>query len=155
MTNLQPLNALLAQTERQRDLALADQMKAQTASEVAHEQAEQLLTYRREYEQRWSAQFCREGQIELVRCYQGFMERLTQAVDSQSRAAQHASAQLARANTVVREHEIRLAALKQVVERRLAEGRRLAERQDQKVEDELAARIAWGRSAASRPANGA
>lgn len=148
MTNLQPLNALLAQTERQRDFALADQMKAQTASEAAQEQAEQLLTYRREYEQRWSAQFCREGRIELVRCYQGFMERLTQAVDSQAHAAQHASAQLDRANAVLREHEIRLAALKQVVERRLAEGRRQAERQDQKVEDELAARIAW---AGSRP----
>ena len=155
MTNLQPLNALLAQTERQRDLVLADQMKAQSASEAAQAQAEQLLTYRREYEQRWRAQFCREGQIELVRCYQGFMERLSQAVDSQARAAQHASAQLDRANALVREHEIRLAALKQVVERRLAEGRRHAQRQEQKGEDELAARIAWARSAASRQANGA
>ena len=87
MTPLQPLIALLAQTERQRDLALADQAKAQAASEAAQTQADQLLAYRREYEVRWRAQFCQEGRIELVRCYQGFVERLTQAVDQQARAA--------------------------------------------------------------------
>jgi flagellar FliJ protein len=145
MTNLQPLTALLAQTERQRDLALADQMKAQSASDAAQAQAEQLLAYRREYELRWSAQFCREGKIELVRCYQGFMERLSQAVDSQARAARHAQAQLEQANQQVREHEVRVAAVRKLVERRIAEGRLQAERHQQKQDDELAARIAWGR----------
>ena len=73
MTSLQPLVALLAQTERQRDLALADHLKAQSLRDAAHAQAEQLVAYRREYEQRWSAQFCQQGRIELVRCYQGFI----------------------------------------------------------------------------------
>ena len=145
MTNLQPLTVLLAQTERQRNLALADQMKAQSASDAAQAQAEQLLAYRREYEQRWSAQFCREGKIELVRCYQGFMERLSQAVDSQNRAALHAHAQLEQANLQVREHEVRVAAVRKLVERRIAEGRLQAERHEQKQDDELAARIASGR----------
>jgi len=145
MTNLQPLTALLAQTERQRDLALADQMKAQSASDAAQAQAEQLLGYRREYELRWSAQFCREGKIELVRCYQGFMDRLTQAVESQARAAQQALAQLEQANVQLREHEVRVAAVRKLVERRLAEGRLQAERHEQKQSDELAARIAWAR----------
>ncbi|HEX7440313.1 MAG TPA: flagellar export protein FliJ [Caldimonas sp.] len=153
MTNLQPLIALLAQTERQRDLALADQMKAQAASQAAQAQAENLLAYRRDYEQRWSAQFCREGRIELVRCYQGFMERLTQAVDAQVRTARLASAQLERATTTVREHEIQVAAVSKLVERRLAEGRREAHRHEQKENDELAARIAWTRISAARQAN--
>ncbi|MGH8795979.1 MAG: flagellar export protein FliJ [Caldimonas sp.] len=149
MTNLQPLTALLAQSERQRDLALADQMKAQTASDSAQAQAEQLVAYRREYEQRWSAQFCKEGRIELVRCYQGFMERLTQAVDGQLGAARHAAAQLERASATVRERETQVAAVKKLLERRHAEGRAATERDDQKQNDELAARIAWGRSSAA------
>jgi flagellar FliJ protein len=153
MTNLQPLNALLAQTERQRDLALADQIKARAASDAAQAQAEQLLTYRREYEQRWSAQFCREGKIELVRCYQGFMERLTQAVESQGRAARQAGAQLELADVQLRELEVRVAAVRKLVERRIAEGRLQAERHEQKQNDELAARIVWGRRDGNGRAN--
>ena len=148
MTPLQPLIALLAQTERQRDLALADQVKAQGASDAAQAQADQLLNYRREYEQRWHAQFCHEGRIELVRCYQGFVERLTQAVDQQARHAQVAKTQLERATATVREHELKLAAVRKVVDQRLAESRRAGERIDQKQTDELAARVAWSRRAA-------
>jgi flagellar FliJ protein len=145
MTTLQPLTALLAQSERQRDLALADQLKARTAHAAAEAQAAQLLAYRKEYEQRWSAEFCREGKIELVRCYQGFMERLTQAVDAQLRSAGQAAAQLERASAAVREREVQCASVRKLVERRIAEGRLQAERHEQKHHDELAARIAWGR----------
>jgi flagellar FliJ protein len=152
MTPLQPLIALLAQTERQRDLALADQVKAQAASEAAQAQADQLLAYRREYEVRWRAQFCQEGRIELVRCYQGFVERLTQAVDQQARAAQMARMQLERATTIVREHELKLAAVRKVVDQRLADSRRDSERGEQKQTDELAGRVAWSRRAARSPA---
>ena len=94
---------------------------------------------------RWSARFCREGRIELVRCYQGFIERLSQAVDQQARAAQAAQAQLERATSVVREHEVKLAALRKVVEQRLADSRRESHRIDQKQSDEFAARVAWDR----------
>ena len=152
MTSPQPLIALLALTERQRDLALADQVKAQGASDAAQAQADQLLDYRREYERRWRAQFCQEGRIELVRCYQGFVERLTQAVDQQARNAQVAKAHLERATTIVREHELKLAAVRKVVEQRLADSRRAGERVDQMQTDELAARVAWSRRAARSPA---
>jgi len=63
--DLQPLALLLAQAERQRYDALAEQLKAETAKRAAVSQAEQLVAYRREYEQRWSTQFCQEGKIEL------------------------------------------------------------------------------------------
>eukprot|EP01035_Chromulina_nebulosa_P051725 gene51725-70478_t len=50
MSILQPLMTLLGQVERERDdLALACQRAAQ-AQQTAATQAEQLLTYRREYE---------------------------------------------------------------------------------------------------------
>ena len=72
-TTCNPSPSCSPQAERQRDEALAEQLKAETAQRAAQAQAEQLVAYRREYEQRWSAEFCREGKIELVRCYQGFM----------------------------------------------------------------------------------
>jgi len=145
MTALQPLAALLAQSERERDLALADQQRAQAASDAADAQARQLLDYRREYEQRWNAQFSREGQIELVRCYQSFVERLTQAVDQQTRIAEHAKQQLANAVVAVRTAETRCAAVRKLIERRSAELRALAGRREQQQTDETAARAAWGR----------
>lgn len=152
-TNLQPLYALLAQSERQRDMALAEQQKAQSASNAAKVRADQLLEYRREYEQRWSAQFTREGQIELVRCYQGFIERLTQAVEHQARLATIAVEQLALATSKVQEQELRVAAVKRLVGRRVVEGQNIEHRQEQKQSDELAARVAWNAKAAAGRAN--
>jgi flagellar FliJ protein len=146
--DLHSLNVLLAQTERQRDEALAEQFKLDAARRAAEAQAEQLVVYRREYEQRWSAEFCREGKIELVRCYQGFIVRLTQAVEQQQRVARHAAAQVERAAAIVRGHEVRAAALKKLVERRAHEGQLVAMRLEQKQSDEHAARVAWQRHAA-------
>src|SRR5438045_5780425 len=96
MNPLQPLMALLAQTERERDEAWAEAQQAMQSQQNAAAQADQLLVYRREYEQRWSAQFRTEGRIELLHCYRGFMDRLTQAVEQQQRIAEHAAAQLER-----------------------------------------------------------
>ena len=141
------LRLLLAHAETQRDEALAEQLKLEAARRAAVVQAEQLVVYRREYEQRWSAEFCREGKIELVRCYQGFMERLTQAVDQQERIAAHSAAQAERAAAIVRGHDVRAAALKKLVERRLHEDRRVAAGLEQKQNDEHASRAAWQRFA--------
>ena len=96
-SNLQPLMVLLAQTERQRDLAITEHQRTKVAFETASEQSRQLLTYRREYEQRWSAQFSRDGKMELVHCYHAFMERLSQAVDQQGRVAEYAQQNTGRA----------------------------------------------------------
>jgi flagellar protein FliJ len=143
MTSLQPLAALLAQSERERDMALAEQQRLRAASEAAAAQAQQLVDYRRQYEQRWSAQFTREGQIELVRCYQSFMERLTQAVDQQARIAEHAEQQLAGAVVALRTAETRCASVRKLIERRTNEMRTVAERREQAQSDEVSARVAW------------
>jgi flagellar protein FliJ len=150
MNDLNPLAALLAQSERQRDLALADRQKAQADSDAATAQVEQLREYRRDYERRWSAQFCKEGQIQLVLCYQGFMTRLSEAVDQQTLAAELAAARLEQAIVAVRGHELQLASVRRLVERRLAERRGEIQRTDQKQNDELAARMAWSRLATAR-----
>ncbi len=150
MTDLNPLAALLAQSERQRDLAVADQLKAQNESAGAAAQVVQLRSFRRDYEQRWSAQFCREGQIQLVLCYQGFMTRLSEAIEQQTLTAELAAARLEQAVVAVRGHELQLASVRRLVERRLAERRGEAQRSDQKQTDELAARMAWSRLAGGR-----
>ena len=148
MTSLHPLTTLLAQTERERDIALADQLRAQTAHSAAVAQAEQLLLYRREYEQRWHKQFASVGKIELVRCYQGFMERLTQAVDQQARNAEHTAQQAERAGTELRAVEVRCASVRRLIERRVRDQRADADRREQKQSDEQSARAAWGRNGA-------
>ncbi|MEO8081956.1 MAG: flagellar FliJ family protein [Caldimonas sp.] len=143
--DLQPVRALLAQTERQRDEALTEKVRLEMARRAADTQAEQLVAYRREYESRWQAEFCREGKIELVRCYQGFMQRLSEAIEQQSRIAVHTAVQVERANAIVNGFELRAAALKKLLERRLREGRRLGEREEQKETDDFANRAAWQR----------
>ncbi|HET6599650.1 MAG TPA: flagellar FliJ family protein [Burkholderiaceae bacterium] len=155
MSDTQTLATLLEQCERDRDLAQAAQQRALTASRAAHAQAEQLVDYRRDYEQRWSEQFRREGSIELLRCYQGFMERLTQAVDQQAGVAQFNEQQLAQAATVLRAAEVRCASVRRLIERRSLELRNADERRDQKQNDELAARIAQATASANGRRHGA
>jgi flagellar protein FliJ len=151
MTELQPLTILLDQNERQRDAALAAHRQAQVTSEAAAAQAQQLLTYRREYEQRWSAQFRREGKMELVHCYQSFMEKLTLAVDQQARIAEHAAQQVERALVTLRETEMRCASVRKLIERRTIEHRQNADRRDQKQTDEMASRATWARIGSNGP----
>ena len=144
MNPLQPLMALLARTEQERDEAWAALQRAAQAQVEASAQAEQLLTYRHEYQERWSAQFKAGGRIELVHCYRGFMDRLTQAVEQQQRIAEHAITQAERARTTLTEHEVRVGAVRKLIERRRQELRLTAERLEQKQTDEHGARMAWG-----------
>lgn len=151
MNPLQPLLALLAQTERERDAAWAHAQLAAQTHQAATAQAEQLLAYRREYEQRWGAQFKNEGRMELVLCYRGFIDRLTQAVDQQQRVAQHAAGQMEHAREVLRDHEIRVASVRKLIERRNNELRMSADRADQKQTDEFGSRSAWNANGLSGP----
>ena len=150
--DLRSLRLLLAQAERQRDEALAEQLKLDAAWRAAAAQAEQLVLYRREYEQRWSAEFCHEGKIELVRCYQGFVHRLSQAVAQQQRVAAHAAVQVERAEGIVRGAELRTASLKKLIERRLRESEANDARNEQKDSDDRAVRASWNRLTAPGPA---
>jgi len=145
MNPLQPLMTLLTQCERERDeLAVACQRTAMS-HRSATEQAEQLLVYRGEYEQRWATQFKTDGRMELVNCYRGFMDRLTQAVEQQQRVVVHSQAALDQARLKLRDGEIRVASVRKLIERRQAEARLSADRREQKTTDEFASRAAWNR----------
>jgi flagellar FliJ protein len=146
MNAMQPLLTLLEQTERERDDAMSVHQRAVAAHQAAVAQAEQLVAYRREYEQRWGDQFSRQGSIELVRCYQSFTTRLTQAVDHQQRSAVFAAQQVEAARETLMEHEVRVASVRKLIERRMQEAQLSSDRRDQKITDEFAARAAWNRA---------
>ncbi len=142
MSALQPLLALLALAEGERDSSLAACRRAARAAEAAAGQSEQLVTYRSDYEQRWTSQFRTEGTMPVVHCYQGFMTRLGQAVSHQDLVLRKATEQLQAAEQALRQHELRVASVRKLIERRQLELRLSADRRDQKATDEFAARAA-------------
>jgi len=145
MHDLQPVMALLAQAEKERDEAQAHARRMGDALDAARTQAEQLVVYRREYEQRWGQRFASQGQIELVQCYQGFIVRLNQAVEHQARVQEQAARLLEHARRALQEQELRVASVRKLIERRVGERQLREGRREQKQTDEFAARVAWQR----------
>jgi len=137
---METLLTLLQHAQAERDRARAAYEAALAAQRATQAQAQMLLAYRREYESRWSRQFSEYGEMELVRSYHGFMQRLTHAVDHQQSADQHADEKLAAAQALWRTREIRLASIRKLIERRQAAARSEHQRRDQKLSDELATR---------------
>ncbi len=140
---LQQLHTLLEQAETLRDGAIALLQQTQQRADAAAAQAEQLVNYRGEYRQRWSQQFSQRGAIEIVQCYQGFNERLQQAIDAQNQVAEQCRTQAEHARALLQEREMRVASIRKLIERRQQEQRRVAERRDQQLTDEAAQRAGW------------
>jgi flagellar protein FliJ len=147
MTPMQPLLTLLSHTERERHAAMAEAKRIEQEHRNATRQAEQLHTYRRDYEQRWSSQFSRSGDIAIVHCYQGFVARLGQAIEAQERVTLLAAHRLEQAQATWQEQEMRVASVRKLIERRSREQRGADDRREQKQLDEHAARLLWGRGA--------
>jgi flagellar FliJ protein len=150
--SLSPLMALLGQAERERDDAVAQAQRAEAQLAAAQGQGEQLLAYRQDYEARFRDRFSRQGGIDTFQTYQGFMGRLSLAVDQQQGVVAQAARRADAARQVVREHELRVASVRKLIERRLTELRMAADRRDQKQTDEFASRAAWNRLAAEQAA---
>ena len=143
-----PLHTLLKHAEAERDGALAERLAAQAALQSARAQHVELLDYRAEYERRYAAQFARGAAgIDIVRCYQGFMQRLAQAIEQQSRLVRQTEVRHDCARAALQGHELRVASIGKLIERRAAEQQRSAGRREQRLSDEAAARS----GAAGRP----
>ena len=145
MTNVHALALALEQAEKQRDEAQAIYQRAAAAAEGAQAQAQQLLSYRSDYQLRWSEQFKREGRMEILHCYQGFMGRLNMAIDQQDAVMQRTRAQVEAARQTLLERETRVAAIRKMIERREEQAQAQQARREQKATDEQAARLAWNR----------
>lgn len=144
--SLNPLLALLAQAEKERDDALANVQRASAAHQAAQGQADQLVNYRGEYESRFQNQFSAGGSsIAILQCYQGFGNRLGDAITQQNHVANRAELQVEKARAFLREQEMRVASVRKLIERRVQELRLASDRREQKQSDEFAARAAWSR----------
>jgi flagellar FliJ protein len=137
---MNPLQTLLAHTERERNAAMAEAKRVEMEHRNALRQAEQLQLYRREYEHRWSNEFSRSGGIDIVQCYQGFVARLGQAIEAQERVTLAAAQRFELAQQALQALEMRVASVRKLIERRCREQRSLEDRREQKQLDEYAAR---------------
>lgn len=147
MNPMQSLLTLLSHAERERDAALAALRGCQIEQRSAQAQADQLQHYRRDYEQRWSSTFSRSGEIAIVHCYQGFVTRLTQAIEQQTHAVQIAAQRVTQAEAAWRECELRVASVGKLIGRRALALREQEGRREQKLLDDQATRMAWQRNA--------
>ena len=134
------LSLLLERAEAERDEAARLLHAASAQAGAARAQHGELAGYRLEYQQRWTQSFTQATTMSIVGCYQDFGRRIDQAVDTQGHVADHADQREARARDALRQTELRVAALRQLIARREAEANKAAERREQRASDEFAAR---------------
>jgi flagellar protein FliJ len=150
MPTMQALIQLLDHERRVRDAALIGLLDAEGSAERADSQAQQLDAYRSEYVERWSARFREPGSVALMQCYQGFMERLEQAITQQRATVQSAKARLEKARQALTDNERRVASVAKLIERREQQEQRRAAHREQSHSDEIA-RAAHTRRHAAPP----
>lgn len=141
------LSLLLERAEGERDAAARALHTASTQADTARAQHGELAGYRQDYQQRWTQSFSQGTTMSLVGCYQSFGQRLNQAVDTQGHVANHADQRVQRAREALRQAELRVAALRQLIARRRAEADKQAQRREQRATDEFAARAHLRRTA--------
>jgi len=135
------LITLLEQAEAERNQALATFNHTRARCDAARHQALQLEAYRAEYRQRWSAQFAQGAALEIVRCYQAFADRLEVAIAQQAHAVAQSQTAQVRAGDALSAHELRVASVRKLIERRVLAERQANERREQKADDEHAMRM--------------
>lgn len=140
MTQLATLQLLIGQAEQERDQALAACGEAQTRLARARAQADDLAHYQSDYHQRWQNEARAGLGVETLRCYQSYAARLSDAIGQQDQLLGHLDQRLQIARQELQEREMRLASLRKLLERRQAELLQHQSRQEQKQNDEWAAR---------------
>lgn len=157
------LQTLLEHAEHQRDAALADLLQAEALARRQRAMAEQLQAYRVDYCRRHPALGGQSTSIELLRCHQGFMQRLDQALQQQESQLQAADARCTTLRERLLAKEMRVASVRKLLERRGDDARLQADRMEQRRSDEAAQQqhrrreetatgSAWRMGAATAPA---
>lgn len=143
MSNAQQssLNTILEQAETERDAAMGQFEVSRKAHEGARQQLQSLHDFRNQYQARWQSQFQQAGGMEILRCYQDFMARLTEAEVEQQRRTEYSRSVSERCRLALIERERKVAAVTQLIQRREKEEQAKANRRDQKATDEMAARL--------------
>lgn len=144
--SLDALKLLLDRATQERDRLVGELRRGEEVLANARRQGEQLSGYRGEYVQRWSTQFGRGGAIEIMHCYQSFMQRLDEAMTQQQRQVDAAERGVAAVRQALMAAELRVASVKKLIERRLAEQARQQGRRDQRQTDETAQHLTLRRA---------
>ena len=142
------LKTLLEHAEGERNQALAAFNRARARCDATRQQAAQLDSYRADYQLRWSTQFALGAAPEIVRCYQGFADRLETAIVQQHQALIQSQTAQARANDTLNAHELRVASVRKLIERRVQAQRQAGERRERRDDDEVSTRSALARGIA-------
>jgi len=129
---------LLDHERRGRDAARLGLHDAEGSAQQADTQAQALDAYRSEYVERWSARFREPGSMSLMLCYQGFMQRLEQAIAQQSAIRQMAHDRLEQARRTLADNQRRVASVEKLIERRAQQEQHRAARREQSQTDEIA-----------------
>ena len=132
------LHTLLEHAERLRDDALGAMLQAEDHLRSLLHQDEQLRAYREDYRQRHPALGGRSTSIELLRCHEGFMQRLDQALQQQQGTVEHAQTRCTQLRAALVAQETRVASVRKLLERRGAQAQQQATRLDQRRSDETA-----------------
>ncbi len=148
MKRLALLKTLLEREQKRRDEQMAQVRAAAANAEAQQQQSDGLTGYRREYCQKWSAQFKQAATMEILRSYHGFLSRLDQAITQQTSVVEHAKRMVEAQRQRLVEREIRVATVERLIKRREAMLAKVADRRDQKNLDELAQRLASTRAQA-------
>ena len=138
---METLATLLDQAERQRNIALAAFNQSRARRDEARTQARDLETYRSDYSARWSGQLQRGAAPEVLRSYHQFAARLELAIAQQAQACVICEQALARANDMLAAHELRVASVRKLIERRRHEQRAGLDQREQRANDEQALRM--------------
>ena len=147
---METLYTLLEQAEQQRNIALAAFNQSRVRRDEARTQARDLETYRDDYSARWNGQFQRGAALEVLRSYHHFAARLELAISQQAHALAVCEQALVRANDVLAAHELRVASVRKLIERRRHEQRQGLERREQRADDEQALRMSARRNPFAR-----
>jgi flagellar protein FliJ len=132
------LTTMLELAERQRDTARAALMQAEGASNRALAQLDQLVAYQADYRARAPGTAGLAAPIELLRCHQGFMGRLDQAMVQQREAVKTSHGELLRRRQQLQQAELKVASVRKLIERRQSERERVEARREQNHSDEAA-----------------
>lgn len=155
MSRLQTLQTLLEHEQAARDAALAAWQKLTQAEERARAQAGQLDHYRDEYRVRWQARLKTAAPIEILRCVQGFTQRLDDAIAQQHTQVERHRAQSDAARERLLKCERRVTSVQRLIERCRQAALRAEDRREQKMFDDLAQRAAGARQGPAAMAAGA
>jgi flagellar protein FliJ len=151
MSRLQTLQTLLEHEQAARDAALAAWQKLCLAEERARQQARQLDTYRDEYRVRWQARLKTAAPIEILRCVQGFTQRLDDAIGQQRHQLERQHDQAEAARERLMKCERRVTSVQRLIERCQRAALNAEARREQKMFDELAQRAGSHRATALVP----